>query len=179
MGAIVLNKIIRDFGDRLPISNIVYMAAACSIRDYQDTVWPYLKHPRNRNVQFYNLMLHPKAEAQDSVPLPVIGEYVNPVPRGSLLVWLDGFLTNPASPLDTTAGRFTNFVRTVDDTPAEVKGQIHLKVFRKGYLGLFRGKGKIPDPPDPQRHGGFGEHLKFWKTECLQLDKENTAACWH
>lgn len=75
-----------------------------------------------------HLMLHPKAESQDTLPFiadysPLqwfgLAFYTNPLSRGSLLVWLDGFLMNPASPLDCTAGRFTNLIHAADLTPEE------------------------------------------------------------
>lgn len=52
MGAIIVNEIVRYYGEKLPISHIVYMAAACSIRDYEDSVWPYLRlrEPKSRNL---------------------------------------------------------------------------------------------------------------------------------
>jgi pimeloyl-ACP methyl ester carboxylesterase len=185
MGVIVLNQLLREFGERLPIANIVYMAAACSIRDYQDTVWPYLQRhssdhflacaegvnclaPRapqmGQNWLFphiYHLMLHPRAEAQDAVLPP----YLNVVPRGSLLVWLDGFLTTPPTPFDLTAGRFTNLMLTLEYTPQEIRNRVHVKVFRKGAAR------------EPQHHMGFGEEVKFWEPRCWSPTVNDPELC--
>jgi pimeloyl-ACP methyl ester carboxylesterase len=64
MGAIIVNEIVRHYGEKLPISHIVYMAAACSIRDYEDSVWPYLRLGESQKAETYvhHLMLHPSAE---------------------------------------------------------------------------------------------------------------------
>jgi pimeloyl-ACP methyl ester carboxylesterase len=51
MGAIVANEALRNFPD-LRIRNLVYMAAACSIRDFLAVGSRYMK---NHDVQFYNL----------------------------------------------------------------------------------------------------------------------------
>jgi hypothetical protein len=205
MGAIVLNEIIRRYGEDLPISNIVYLAAACSIRDYQDTVWPYLKSrqrenqqemflksklvaqwthcasddttcasgnpPRDfyqRRPQVFHLMLHPQAEAQDNIPK--IWSILNPFPRGSLLVWLDGFLMNPATPLDLTLGRFTNLMRTADFTPKTLRSQISFTVFKNG-----------EESYTPQHHEGFAEDIKLWNPDCWKptMWETDPQQCWN
>lgn len=188
MGAIVLNQIVRDYGEDLPISHIVYLAAACSIRDYQDTVWPYLqlqhfkdKSTASNNItKIHHLMLHPKAESQDTVPFiadytPLqwynLGFYFNPLPRGSLLVWLDGFLMNPASPLDRTAGRFTNLMQAADLTPDDLRPNISFTVFEKG-----------EETKTPQHHAGLSDRIQFWKEDCWYpkgwQDDEGKSKCW-
>lgn len=200
MGSILLNRVIRRFGENLPISHIVYMGSASTIKDYEETVWPYIRsrrgqiyfqtqqrklceatltqaryrQPRDAEAEqqqiaqadcrklfplrkiphFYNLMLHPKAEAQEASVYGI-------VPRGSLLVWLDGFLTNPPTLLDRMLGRFTNFMETADRTPPDIAKYIHPKVF-----GL--------DTDDPQNHGDFSEK-KFWKKSFWKNSKEEFA----
>lgn len=166
MGAIVINQMLKSINSdvlglrsdnisKLPIADIVYMGAACSIQDYQDSVWPYLRTART--AQFYNVMLHEKAEAQDTVPpvIPVLD--IDLAPRGSLLVWIDGFLANPNTFLEKTLGRFSNAMRAVHITPDELKKQINFKVFRVGEETL-----------EPQHHLGLTDKWKFWKTECVQ-----------
>lgn len=194
MGAILLNRVVRRFGENLPIANIVYMAAASTMKDYEETTWPYIRSRRNQQKlrdqqekrckeiftqdlpqtvrdtdkywqnkfqekcrllfppsaptpKFYNLMLHPKAEAQEASLYGI-------VPRGSLLVWLDGFLTNPPTPLDRMLGRFTNFMVAADRTPADIAWYIRPKVFGRGIR-------------DPKNHGAFSAcvfwNTKFWK----------------
>jgi pimeloyl-ACP methyl ester carboxylesterase len=166
MGTIVLNQMIREFGHDLPISNIVYMAAASSVRDYENSVLPYLHdrivsggaaqpvhsskpcddHPPAPGVpRFYNLMLHPKVEAREGFWL---------LPKGSLLIWLDGFLMNPVSPLDLTLGRFANVTRTALRWPADLDGVVNLTVCRDG-------------DGAPARHGEFSR-IPFWDPRCWE-----------
>jgi hypothetical protein len=183
-GTIVIHHIIREFG-HLPISNIVYMGAASTIKDYQNTIFPYLKtrnvqttdstqkegattgtstghdtnppstlakceRPPSKNpVCVYHLMLHETAESGEW-----LNEYWDPTPRGSLLVWLDSFLSHPLSNEDRTIGRFTNFITAVHHTPQDLRPYIFATKFGVGeYL------------TSPQKHGHFS-HLKFWRSEC-------------
>src|SRR4029077_12548648 len=96
MGAIVSNEMIKRHPE-LSFDRIVYLAAACSVRDCQDSVVPYMlaQKAKNHPVQFYNLSLHPIAEVSEALggdPGPVslggLGKTaagVILVPRGSLL----------------------------------------------------------------------------------------------
>lgn len=166
MGTIVLNQMIREFGlttvatpdgksftagVALPFNRIVYMAGAATVRDYQDSVFPYLRE--NREAQVFHLVLHPKAEVRERFDPGV--PYLDFPPRGSLLVWVDDFLSAPETPLDRTVGRYENLLTAVHNTPEEVRGRVHIKAFGAGRS--VRG---------PQRHGDFTERLKFWKPEC-------------
>lgn len=173
-GTIILNQLIREFGERIKkeapnisVSKIVYLAAASTIQDYRGSIWPYLR--MDGHTKFYNLMLHNKAEAQDStvVPFPLLKEFEwDPGPRGSLLVWVDAFLSNPLTAEDRTVGKFTNLMKTVQETPRDIRGQIYLKVFNIG--GEY----------DPVHHAGFGDKFKFWDDGCLDPTQQNEGRCW-
>jgi hypothetical protein len=168
-GTIVLNQWLREFGPNVKdrVDSIVYMAAASSIRDYQESVWPYLE--QSTNTKFYNLMLHEKAEAQDNwVPsIPFIEQLmIDPGPRGSLLIWIDGFLGNPLTTLDRTLGRYTNLMATVHNTPEAIRGKIFLKVFPAAAEG------------QPQKHGDFSEPFRFWRSRCWIPNQKNVLDCW-
>jgi len=146
MGAIVVNHILRDFPD-LPINEIVYMAAASSVKDYEDSALPYLEYKSSQpidngaNPNIYHLVLHEKAELRDRTAVFL---------EGSLLVWIDDFLSNPLTLRDRTAGRIENLALPVFRTPEEFRNQIHVKKF--GRLGL-----------GPRRHGDFtDEGCSFW-----------------
>lgn len=159
MGAIVLNQILREamaLQLKLPITNIVYMAAAASVRDFQDSVIPYLQ--AHKQTEFYNLMLHPIAEEREVYgqlgPVPI-----DPGPRGSLLVLIDNFLSKPLTYLDRTAGRYDNFMPAIHDIPKALWSQVHVKTFSAG-----RSK-EIMDE-SPQRHGDFTERFTFWVEDC-------------
>jgi hypothetical protein len=167
MGTIVLNRLIHDFGTSpsgtMPFNRIVYMAAAASVKEYEDSVFPYLaKNPR---AQFYHLTLHARAEARDRWE-PV--RYVDLPPRGSLLVWVDEFLANPATPHDRTAGRFTNLMVALHDTPEELRRRIHIKEFHAG---------ADVRSTDPQKHGQFSAPFTFWKPECWEPKRPSSPAC--
>lgn len=167
-GAIIAHHILREFED-LPIKNIIYMGAASSIRDYQETVFPYLEKKNNalsseeRNCNpaeasqkptcVYHLMLHEAAESGEW-----ISDIIDPLPRGSLLVWLDNFLSQPMSREDRTLGRFTNFITTVHHTPGKLRPYIHVKKF---------GVGEAVE--EPKKHGDFSRKLKFWDSKCWTL----------
>ncbi len=167
-GANVLNELIRNFGATeqkgkekpldLPIKNIVYMAAACTVSHFQSTVIPYLL--QNTDTEFHNLTLGRDAEMRD--------EYGGITPRGSLLVWIDEFLTNPLTHRERTLGRFDNFMLTAHEIPYSVRNRIHLKTYSTGTTGSV---GK----ENPQHHSDFGEKIKFWKKECW---KDTSTDCY-
>ena len=141
MGTIVINEALRNFPN-LRIRNLVYMGAACSIRDFLVAGGAYLKlHPET---EFYNLSLHPRKEIDETNAdgLPV---------RGSLLTWIDEFFQTPESFLDRTFGSFENAVIAYQLLPQT--NHIHLKAF-----GVTAGK----ESAGPQKHGEFNA-FKFWE----------------
>lgn len=162
-GAIIAHHILREF-EHLPIRNIVYMGAASSVRDYQETVFPYLAkknkffltsshdllQARQAPTRVYHLMLHEAAESGEW-----IWDGIDPLPRGSLLIWLDNFLSHPLSKEDRTLGRFSNFITTVHHTPDELRPFIHMLKF---------GVGEAVD--EPKMHGDFSQKLRFWDSKC-------------
>ena len=179
MGTIVLNEMIGDYGvipnetlrrlivvpekDNapliLPFKRIVYMASASTVRHYEDRVIPYLI--QNECAQFYNLMLNRMAEIRETNALGLS-------PRGSLLVWIDDFLSGPLTHRDKTLGRFDNFLVTVHDTPEAVKDRIHIKTFSTG--------SPVKDK-EPEAHGDFG-NLKFWDDQCWEAYPANGRDCY-
>jgi len=165
MGTIVLNQILREtmaLKLKLPIANIVYMAAAASVRDFQDSVLPYLQ--AHEQTEFYNLTLHPIAEEREVYgqlgPVPI-----DPGPRGSLLVLIDNFLSKPLTYLDRTAGRYDNFMPAIHDIPEKLWSQVHVKTFSAG-----RNEGVIGE--SPQRHGDFTERFRFWIEACWKPEPD-------
>lgn len=151
MGTIVATEMIRHYGHPLTISpgeplfdEIVFMAAACSLRDYLDTIPPYLNE--YKTTRMYHLMLHDQAESTEQAlwgaALP-----------GSLLVWLDGFFTRPDSALDLVAGRYQNLSRVMHLHGSNLRERISVKVFNFG---------DTVKETNPQTHGDFG-NFPFWK----------------
>jgi hypothetical protein len=167
MGTIVLNEAIRRFGVttlqdeggkrvdvKLPFNRIVYLGAACSVRDYEESVFPYLK--TNEKAKFYHIVLHEEAEEREATGFEL-------APRGSFLVWLDDFMNDPETPLDRTLGSYVNLMLAAHDTPKELRRRISIKAF---------GAGKSVRAP--QTHSELTEKLLFWKENCWKPgDKEH------
>jgi pimeloyl-ACP methyl ester carboxylesterase len=164
MGTIVLNQMVRDFGsetvrkddgtleDRiLPFNKIVFMGGAATVRDYQDSVFPYLY--KNPAAEMYHLVLHPQAEVRERFDFKI--PYFDPPPRGSLLVWVDDFLSAPETPLDRTVGRFENLIVAVHNTPDNLRHRVHIKSYGTG-----------DDVNAPQEHSDFTTRFNFWKSQC-------------
>ena len=142
MGAIIVNEALRSFPD-LRIKNLVYMAAACSIRDFLAVGAPYLK---SHDVEFYNLSLHPRKEIDETNAdgLPA---------RGSLLTWIDEFFQTPESFGDRTLGSFENVVIAYQLLPQT--NRVHLKAFGISTRKISAG---------PQKHGEF-TNFPFWRSD--------------
>lgn len=155
MGTIVLNEFFRSYRDYPHISksieNIVYMAAACSIRDMQDSVIPFMQS-ENHNAKFYNLTLHPLNDSGEAN-----WSYLDVVPRGSLLEWIDNFLTTPATPLDRTLGKWENIIQATHVIPEKICDRVTIKGFGVGTMKSI----------GPQQHGEFDEFCA----------KHNTSDC--
>lgn len=145
MGAIVLNEVLNAYPD-LPVRNVVYMAPACSLRDLERVVVPYLeRHPECR---FFLLTLHPIAEADERYS---VFPWFDLLPRGSLLEWIDNWYTSPPSVLDRVAGKWLNVIPAL-----QIFGPVRERVFVKAFgVGGSRA---------PQKHGDFNG-FDFWRPE--------------
>ncbi len=162
MGAIIANRLLNfanqrvDNSSQMPhFTKIVYMAAACEIRDLEDTVYPYLSwgnrnvgDPGNAKTEFYNLMLHPLNERTERRGYEFL-------PTGSLLVWIDEFYEPQESRKTLTAGRWVNFMSQIYDIPKNVVKFVKIRVFP------INTKEKKNIPVD---HGGFTQ-ADFWTTD--------------
>ena len=148
MGTIVANELLVHEPE-LEVETLVYMAAAASLRDCEEVLLPYLReHPES---ELYFLTLHPKAEVREK-------QFLDLTPRGSLLVWVDGFLADPLTPLDGVSGNFNNLVLFLDDIPDEVRSQIHIRAYSTGQKASAW---------EPQKHGDFTER-PFWRPSFWQ-----------
>ena len=149
MGTIVLNRVLTEY-DRIDFDRVVYMAAACSVDDYEDAVFPYLlSHP---GTQMYHLTLHHKAEQRET--------YIAPLLQGSLLVWIDDFLANPLTFRGRTAGRYMNLITAAESTPAPLRSRVHVKEYDAG---------SATAASEPQTHGAFTQ-CSFWQPDFWQPD---------
>jgi pimeloyl-ACP methyl ester carboxylesterase len=148
MGAIVADEIVRT-RDSIPFDNIVFLAAASSVREFELGVAPYLaRHP---HTQFYNVTLHPSADLREQTMFGL-------GPNGSLLEWLDAYFTNPGTDLDRMMGKYANVREAEHIFAPGIRSQIHIKAF--GYRdGLGCGA-----ESEPHHHGGFNDaSVPFWR----------------
>jgi pimeloyl-ACP methyl ester carboxylesterase len=153
MGTIIGSEIVRRYD--LHYRAIVFMAAAASIRDFEMSILPYLEsHPQTR---FYNLTLHKYCELSEH-------HLWRLTPYGSLLVWLDDYITSPEADLDRTLGRWANIVPALHIVPSAVANQVYVKAF--GYRDPRPWYNFGKDQTKPCAHGDFNEpEVKFWREE--------------
>jgi len=152
MGTIVLNQIVEKFPN-LPYDNLVYMAAACSITNFEKSL-NCIKE-KNKIPKIYNLCLNPIAETVESNAFDL-------APRGSLLIWIDNFMSSPTVTPDRRLGVWENIMQTTQLIPKSMIKNTTLKCFDVG----TRAKG-------PQKHGEFSSEnfwqSTFWKTESQSI----------
>jgi pimeloyl-ACP methyl ester carboxylesterase len=148
MGTIVANEMVLMHPD-LDYTNIVYMGAACSVNDFANAIIPCLE--RETNAHFYNLTLHPIAEAREAQ-----WTWLDITPRGSLLEWIDNFLSTPRTVPERTLGKWDNVVSTTALIPTNIASRVRIKAFAVGPRDKF--------PENPMVHGDFSEE-PFWQKE--------------
>ena len=135
MGTMVANELLHEF-PQLPYENIVYMAAATSVRDFTTMAEPVLRRPPCPDLRFYNLTLHQEWDARE---LELHGFVA---PEGSLLEWIDDIFETPVTPADRTLGKWQNVVYAENEFDAEASGRMFFHRFGLG-------------APDPLMHGEF------------------------
>lgn len=154
MGTIVLNRALSKY-PQLEVRNIVYMAAADSIRTTHAAVGGYLEE--NPTTRFFNLSLHPDADAREASGMGF-------APSGSLLEWIDDMYDDPLTPIDRTMGKWDNVkdaLHLFDETG--IGDRVHLRVF---------GHGKC----DPTTHGAFNDtHMSYWRENFWWPKKKATS----
>ena len=157
MGTSVANELVQRFGHRMvgdraafEFDQLVYMGAACSIRDFAETIVPYVRQGEGRH--FYNLCLHPYDEQDDRYGWGTL-------PHGSLLEWIDDFITEQETSLDRTLGKWNNAARGFSSMAwlsQPVRDRIHVRVFARG-------------GGTPCDHGDFNDpSQRFWLREYWQ-----------
>ena len=187
MGAIVSNEMLKRHPE-LSFDRIIYLAAACSVKDAQDSVVPYLRrrHEQGRPAHFYNLSLHPVAESCEAMGgdpefslggLGTTAAGLVLVPRGSLLEWLDDFFTKPLNMEERRLGKWTTAITFVEIFPEDLRQYVRLKMFPVGIYG---------NNQIPQEHGDFADpdgKVRFWDEPFLDpttpygvLSEENPPA---
>jgi hypothetical protein len=172
MGAIICNRIINSYPD-LEYSNIVYMGAACSVREFESCVVPYLNrhHTENSPPQFYSLSLHPRCEAGEIALMPMQPSArfsLDIAPRGSLPVWIDNIFAHPPSEGQRRYGIYQTAILASHNIPRDVRCQVHLKCFTYGDAEITNGL-----VGNPQHHSDFAGspfwRRTFWRVKSSSL----------
>lgn len=184
MGTIVMNELIPLHPD-LPYRNLVFMAAAASVRDTTRAMSPVVIEANNGRektapLRFYNLMLHPENDANELVALGA-------APSGSLLAWVDEMYENPKTAIDRTMGKWRNLRATRHVFPKDARRNMLLRVFNWA-SDWERERLHPPSCPDgdaggaaapppvrfrpPTTHSGFNDdEARFWCPAFWGADK--------
>ncbi len=141
MGSIVLNEWLRTYPE-IRVDQIDYMAAACTVRDFEQSVYPYARHYHDT----IPITLHTLHETAEKMETPVEHMGMSPTINGSLLVWIDGFFGNPLTGKDRTLGRFSNLPYISRCSP---ELQSHLTIKKYPYGNTSK------QESFPQAHGEF------------------------
>ncbi|PYL59881.1 MAG: hypothetical protein DMF24_11980 [Verrucomicrobia bacterium] len=202
MGAIVSCEMLQRF-HAMPLDNVVFEAAACSIADFKTKVVPFLQEQNLRaqiaemrppntshvvKTHFYNLCLHDDAENSEKNP----GEF-DLSQRGSLLTWIDTLYQSPESENDRTFGRWVNAILATDDFPSDILDRITIKEFGRDRPRKEHEKGPVytEDRRDtrnvvtePIKHGQMTRfeqtsqkrrtNFKFWSKEYWKREPPST-----
>ena len=165
MGAIVANELLYRHQD-LDFDDIVYMAAACTIREFSTTALSYIKD--SPTTRFFNLTLHPAEENDD--------RYGNELlPHGSLLDWIDAYITDQESLLDRTLGKWENVAHAF-----HAMSYIPRAARRRMLVRGFARAADSEHPDYPQDHGDFNDRkFHFWNEEYwdFRLDPRTRERC--
>jgi pimeloyl-ACP methyl ester carboxylesterase len=189
-GAIIACEMLARFPD-ITYQRIVFMAAACSLNDFQRSVIPYLQvhdDPKpdaaghvpsiGDPTEFYNLCLHPQHEIDEwrlGDTYSAAWAFAEPIAeRGSLLEWIDNFYSTPESFMDRMLGKWTNAIEASHIIPTKIRNFVTIKGF--GYNGAqpyipvpdfdsdayMRHAQALQNGGGPQTHGEFSE-WPFWE----------------
>ena len=151
MGCIILSEIIQHYSN-LFFENIVLMAPAMTVKDFEHIFIPYLQKPENEETQVYILTLHPEADAQENT-------FYDVLPRGSLLEWVDDFASEPTDFTEVMLGKWKNIIRALHMVPGDVHSQISIKGFG------------FKNDREPQTHGEFDDDkYKFWQSGLWKIN---------
>ena len=192
MGAIVACEVLQRF-HALPVENVVFEAAACSVSNFKTNVIPFLEEQNLRTqiatlegkdpadvvkTHVYNLCLHDDAENAEKNP----GE-LDLSQRGSLLTWIDTLYQSPESENDRTFGRWVNAILATDNFPSDILDRIAIKEFGRDRLRELHPNVPVytveddsgPKIAEPTKHGEMTRYepgvkkrksnFKFWSKE--------------
>lgn len=159
MGTVVIDRILLYF-PQLPVARIVYLAPATTMTELETGVIRFLE--RNPSTLYYHGTLHPYADAGEWQP-----GFLDLVPRGSLLEWVDDHLTSPDTPFDRVSGKWTNIVTAPQIFSPSVRDRVVIKAFG------VRDPIDVDDPilwGEMHRHTGFSHpDFAFWDDRTWRL----------
>ena len=148
VGAIILDDLVH-LHDRLPYRNVVHMGSAENLGHFLETMVPVME--AKPELRFYNLSLHPVAEANES-------NVWGAMPVGSLLEWADHMYTRSGSPFDKSLGRWASVAAAADVFPERLRDRMLFRVF-----GFRPANQELGDPGDPTRHDQFDDtEMHYW-----------------
>ena len=147
LGANIATEIVRGCPG-ISFTNIVFLGAAASERDVEQGIVPYLR--ADTTARFFNLTLNPAAD-RDEWPAGLFFST-----QGSLVEWLDGFMTTPETDEDRVFGKYENAMSAIHLLPQSIRRRVFYKSF--GYYSAFGNFGV------PYRHADLALG-PFWKCE--------------
>ena len=202
MGAIVAADLLHRF-HRLPVDNLILMAAACSINDFKNKIVPYLEE------QDFRERIVARAPTTSAMCGPIVkthvfnlclndeAEHIEPNPgqldlsqRGSQLTWIDTLYQTPESENDRTFGRWINAVLATDDLPKDVIPRITIKGFgldrqrRENSPVYTAAPGSAKEIDEPTKHGEFSRYdqgrsklksnFRFWDRQYREAERDTS-----
>jgi hypothetical protein len=132
----------------IPFRDIVFLGAAATRRDVEQGILPYLLADTLARV--FNLTLNPAADRDEWTA----GLFFST--QGSLVEWLDGFMTTPQTDGDRVFGKYENALSAASMFPDAVRDRVYFKSF--GLRSRFGNYGV------PFRHADLANQ-PFWKCE--------------
>jgi pimeloyl-ACP methyl ester carboxylesterase len=152
MGTIVANKIIERYPEH-KYELAVYMAAACTIHEFANSIVNYMHGEKGACLKVYSVSLHNTADLDEPL-ISTCGPWFGSLGiYGSLLEQLDTFVYEPLTPLDRTLGQIRNVVDNLyffNALKPSIQKRLHFKAFP------VRGK------EFPRYHSDFN-NFEFWQ----------------
>jgi hypothetical protein len=165
MGTIVLDALIAAFPN-VPFKRIVYMASASSVEDVKFSPLPYLEY--HQHSEFFAFTLSRGDDARETQPhcIKIIcwPSSLDPIERGSLLVWIDNYLEPVNAPNQLRFGRYKN-IRVQNFRPSSAaESRVRIKRFEE-----------LED--EPRRHSDFTSLQILEKILCSVDNKSFPGGC--
>ena len=148
MGAIVVNRILREFPE-IQFKRVIYLGAATSIEDFRDNVIPYLA--LHTGTYFYGFSLPIKDENRES------NYFVAPL--GSLLVWIDNMFEPGVSAEQKRIGWWKNANKILVSRKKICSRMTFLKFHGNGHEW------------EPKKHDEFNDDKKFQRILMIATPK--------